>query len=280
MAIKENTTIRRLRNWNHQRLSRLESKRSGDLKPNNLAVLGMAKNEELNIDEWINHYLWQGADSIYIVDNDSNDSTPDKLKYLEASGKCKSISLQKPYMQTAHYWTAIKHFKIKENYQWLLIADLDEFWFCKRGISISSALKDYSKYGLLYCNWTEFGSSGFVEHPSELRIDLVNSTGKLSSHDHTKWICNTRMLRSQANIGVHKFYGVPSESVVSVNDDFQLNHYRTQSLHFWKNVKMVRGDSARQSHEKGRQMQEYEMRNRQADAPDYTLRNLLLKSRE
>ncbi|WP_083906792.1 glycosyltransferase family 2 protein [Octadecabacter arcticus] len=57
------------------------------------------KNESLNIKEWIEHYLWQGIEQIYLIDNGSTDLTLDIIRPWVESGQAKIISLTKPARQ-------------------------------------------------------------------------------------------------------------------------------------------------------------------------------------
>ena len=39
-----------------------------------LSVLSIFKNEIMNLKVWIEHYLWQGVDHFYLIDNGSTDN--------------------------------------------------------------------------------------------------------------------------------------------------------------------------------------------------------------
>jgi len=39
-----------------------------------LSVLAIFKNETMNLKVWIDHYLWQGVEKIYLIDNGSTDN--------------------------------------------------------------------------------------------------------------------------------------------------------------------------------------------------------------
>jgi hypothetical protein len=38
-----------------------------------LSVLSIFKNETINLKLWLDHYLWQGAEHFYLIDNGSTD---------------------------------------------------------------------------------------------------------------------------------------------------------------------------------------------------------------
>ena len=39
-----------------------------------LSVLAQFKNETMNLKVWIEHYLWQGVEHFYLIDNGSTDN--------------------------------------------------------------------------------------------------------------------------------------------------------------------------------------------------------------
>lgn len=105
-----------------------------------LALCLLAKNEELYIQEFLDHYKNLGIDKIYIYDN--NDS-PDQLPpYVEKYGDFVEII---PYNNTKMSISVQKSIytewynKYKDDYDWMMCIDADEF------ITLKSAksLKDY-----------------------------------------------------------------------------------------------------------------------------------------
>jgi hypothetical protein len=216
---------------------RKRSARSG------LCVMGIMKNESLNIDEWMAHYLWQGADHVVLIDNGSDDDTLEKARRWEGTGKLSRIVLTERWRQREHYWTAFRRFRLRDRFEWLLVADLDEFWFCKDGSSLAAALADYRDFDVVYANWSVFGSGGHVRHPDGLRRNLTMRHPFLAPHAARKWACRTDVVRSRRSMDVHVVFGADSSRVVSDNEKFQINHYVTQSVEFFSTVKMRRGDA-------------------------------------
>lgn len=223
-------------------------------RPIRLGVLAIMKNESVNIDEWIEHYLWVGAHRIYLIDNGSTDDTVAKARKWEKTGRVNLIELPEKYRQVQHYWTAIKHFKVKRNCDWLLVADLDEFWFCPNGDSIPHALREFHNFDVIYSNWVMFGSSGLIEQPESVRNAFILRKPGIDLHINTKYICRTSVLKRRSAVDIHKVKGADSARTVSDTTRFQLNHYPIQSLSFFTSVKMTRGDAATPMHEHVRDM--------------------------
>jgi hypothetical protein len=233
-----------VRIWNRNRLAaRQETRRGQRRQPHRLGLLAIMKNEALNLAEWLEHYRWQGVDKIYLIDNGSTDGSVELLRPWMESGLVELIVLTEKYAQEKHYRTAFGHFRIRDQVEWLMMADVDEFWYARHaGSSIAQALDPFEKYDLIYANWAVYGSDGWVEHPPSLRGCLTRRQPELASHDVTKWICRTDALEEPGQLKVHKVIGVCSSRTVSDNQTFQLNHYVTQSEFYFRTVKMTRGD--------------------------------------
>jgi hypothetical protein len=232
--------INRVRQWNR---ARLVQRRSDAGLPFQLGVLAIMKNEGQNVVEWIEHYLWQGAEQIYLIDNGSDDNTQELIRPWVLSGVVKIVTLTERWKQRQHYRTAFRHFRIGQSCKWLIVADLDEFWFCRDGRILAEAVGSYDYYHVIYANWTMFGSSGFDAHPDSLRLRLTRKAPTLGPHFCTKYICRTRAISSARSLDIHKVVGACSSRTISDNELFQLNHYPLQSRHYFETVKMVRGDA-------------------------------------
>jgi hypothetical protein len=232
-----------IRHWNNQRVNARRDKTKLVLNHDHrLGILGIMKNESMNILEWIEHYKNEGVTAIYLIDNGSTDDTILKLHNHIASGLVKLIELPEKHKQKQHYWTAIDHFKITEACQWLIVADIDEFWFCKDGTQLNDIWPQYHGYDVVYVNWSIFGSNGHDQHPSSLRKSLTKKQAHLASNMFTKWACRTSAIQSIDNIDIHKIIGACSSRTIADNQAFQINHYVTQSREYFAKVKMTRGD--------------------------------------
>lgn len=234
-----------IRLWNRKRLeTRRELRRGQRRQPHKLGLLAIMKNEAANLPEWLEHYRWQGVDRFYLIDNGSTDGSAELLRPWVEAGIVRLAVLPERHAQERHYRTTLERFRARDEVQWLMVADLDEFWFSTApGVSIAAALDQFDKYDLIYCNWSVFGSGGHVAHPPSLRRCLVKRHPRLAWHDLTKWICRTDALRSLKKMRMHRVGGICSARTVSDNQTFQLNHYVTQSEWYFKNVKMARGDA-------------------------------------
>ena len=51
-----------------------------------LSILTIMKNEAMNLKLWIDHYIWQGVDHFYIIDNNSTDVSVQIIEDLINNG--------------------------------------------------------------------------------------------------------------------------------------------------------------------------------------------------
>jgi hypothetical protein len=244
-------------------------------KPVSLGVIAIMKNESLNIREWIEHYRWQGVDKIFLIDNGSTDNVRSIICEDVDSGFIEYFWRPARHKQVAHYRDVYKKAKIGSKVDWLIMSDLDEFWFSPLGClkkSIDFIDKDAD---LIYSNWLVFGSSGCVQHPSSLREALVYRHPQYGGHRNTKWICRTRSIKRSRAIGIHKVRWIDSRRVVSDNETFKLNHYVIQSIHYFQEVKMKRGDVSSARFENVRTREYFNSFDNQATTLDETLADLV-----
>ena len=264
--------------WNRARKIRNRSETHRRFRQRyKLGVMAIMKNEAMNLEEWIQHYLWQGVEQIYLIDNGSTDNSLKLLQPWIDQGVLKLIQLEEPYKQKAHYRTAFKQFKIADQCQWLMIADLDEFWFCKKeGVNIREALGHYDEFDVIYTNWSVFGSGGYKIHPNSLRTQLLMRHKELGGHSRTKWICQTKILTNLKDLGIHKIKWACSSRTISDNEMFQINHYVTQSLEYFTKIKMTRGDATNKIEENTRNIDYFNRYNEPCIVKDTLLSDMVL----
>jgi hypothetical protein len=206
-----------------------------------LSVLSIFKNETMNLKLWIEHYLWQGVDHFYLIDNDSNDEPLSILQEYIDKGIVSYYFLPEKHKQVEHYRFVFDNADLKKETFWLAVCDLDEFFF---GVDKTLKIKLRSfenDVDYLLCNWKMFGSDGHIKQPNDIRKDIVYREKKL--HENTKYIFKPQILKDSSNISIHELLNINVKRKRIGNKLIQLNHYPIQSLEFFKKVKMTRGDA-------------------------------------
>jgi hypothetical protein len=241
-----------------------------------LSVLAIFKNETMNLKLWIEHYIWQGAEHFYLIDNGSTDNPLDILQEYIDNGLVTYYYLPEKYKQSEHYRYVFDTEKLKEKTYWLAICDLDEFFY---GVDrkLTTKLKSLDKYfDYVLCNWQLFGSDGHIEHPKDIRTSITHCKKDLD-YD-TKYIFKTHIINNSSQIGLHNLSNIGyigKKRIRIANKLIKLNHYVIQSLDFFTKVKMTRGAADTIRHENDRDMN-YFYRYDFKEINDETLKNLIL----
>lgn len=208
----------------------------------NVSLLSIFKNETMNLKIFIEHYLWQGVDHFYLIDNNSTDNPLNILQPYIDNGIVTYKKYDQPYMQVKHYRKIYKVCNIHKSSKWLIVADLDEFWFVPNS-KISSYLHRNLNY-VIQSNWVMFGSDGLINHPTDIRTAITHR--KLELDINVKWIIKCRKFHSK-HIGMHTVKTTHIKNkhkIITDNVKIHLNHYPIQSKEFFDKVKKTRGDAS------------------------------------
>lgn len=225
----------------------------------------MQRNEAKYILEWFSYYLLQGVDKFVIYNHMSTDNTQSIYEQLKACGFDIDIYYRDGY--NVHY-PMLQHAlnEVLPTVDWLIFADMDEFYFSDTGKTIEEILNGLdqqqasaSAFGI---NWCAFGSSGHSTDPQYVLRDFNHrSVMDISSNHHYKTIIRGRG-RAGAVSGTnphiftteHGTYNLagklippwaghnPTEPVI--HTPLRINHYQCKSWEYFKTVKQARGSTA------------------------------------
>ena len=227
------------------------------------AVGALFKNEAGILDEWIAHYIDEGAEHFYLIDNGSTDNYhPIIDKYSDY------ITLfvdTRRHVQTECYNTFILN-RHRKDIEWLAIVDLDEFVYSRNGFSttadyLKSVPEDVSAVSVA---WKMFGSNGWIEQPKsgvvanftqrkcdvldhfvhQKQISRVKNVLQLDIHDSQFPANAARKIKPDGSPFVctaTSNYYAAEEYIESHN--LHMNHYAIQSYDWFCRVKKTRGDS-------------------------------------
>jgi len=219
-----------------------------------LAILAIFKNEALVIDEWINHYLREGVQHFFLIDNGSTDNSREKLapynQYITLFADSEPSAMTKLFNR---YFIPQK-----SRVRWLAVVDFDEFLYGKRGITIRDYVRTLtSDIGQVVTPFSFYGSSGLIKQPDLIVPNfLLRWNNERRNPMETKGIVNCTRLIS-LDLHSHPTTGrniscdgkdVPQHPLTIVTPHLiehaalQLNHYVLQSLEWFQNVKMKRPD--------------------------------------
>jgi len=203
-----------------------------------LSVYAIFKNESVALEEWLTHYINEGVDHFFLIDNGSTDDYEPILDKFP--GKITLYKDAEKYKQNDHYNNYL--FKHNTESEWIILVDLDEFVYARKGFDkISDYLRtvpeDISRILLL---WKMFGSNGHIEQPSSIIKGFTKRERHFSSEINCKAVLRGNKITW---LNVHSSH-VQGETLVHEHEDFylHLNHYAIQSFNWFMKVKATRGD--------------------------------------
>lgn len=209
-------------------------------------VAAIFKNEQHALKEWIEHYLFHGAEHIYLINDDSTDNSVEIIEPYIAKNLVTLFNIKCDYYLGRQrniynqYILPILNDKITK---WLLICDLDEFIWSPLNIDLKILLRNCNHLSQIQVNHTMFGSSGFIEQPPCIVKYFIYREKEKSIL--FKYFVNSDYKFSSLNAH-HASYVNEEESkgtfIQVIDNYFRYNHYRIQSFNFWKNIKCIRGD--------------------------------------
>lgn len=205
-----------------------------------LGLLAIFKDESVALGEWIEHYLAEGVDLIYLIDNNSTDAFEPIVRPYIASGKVVLFREERKHAQVKAYNDFV--LPLKATVDWLIVADLDEFMYCRP--RFARTLKAYVQrlppaVGCVSVRWSMFGSSGHTQQPSSIIDGFVRRQRRLGNE--SKYIVRTEAL---TRIGVHAATLELGWKSIVERRQLRLNHYAIQSYEWFMTVKRRRGDVA------------------------------------
>jgi hypothetical protein len=145
---------------------------------NSIGLLAIFRNEAHILEEFIEHYKFQGIDHFYLINNASTDN------YLEILEKYSDIVTlkQEPYVGP----TKILEFGGRQldvyneilpeiSTEWLFVCDLDEFAYTREYKNIKEFLKVWkNKFEQILIPLKTFNSSGLLEQPDNVVNSFTN----------------------------------------------------------------------------------------------------------
>lgn len=237
-------------------------------------VCALAKNEHLYINEWVKHYFSLGVDKIFIFDNDDKGTKYigdciDK-EYLPNIRIFNARGIHRKGMQHDFYTNFYKY--QKDNFDWCLYCDIDEFLVGVDNIKTFLSQKRFNGYDQVRIKWRLFGddnkitrdmSKGVMESfKKEIQISLstdlskpcgMKNQGKTIVRGHLQnVIFNSVHFATNNRFNIILSSALPSGkrclSGVEIIEDYSnetifLNHYMTKSLSEFINQKMNRTDA-------------------------------------
>jgi hypothetical protein len=239
-----------------------------------LCVYSQFKNEKHVLLEWIHHYFQEGADHIFLVDNESDDGfEPSMIRHIP---HVTLFQTRIRHRQSDMARFIFKHY-VKDRYTWAINLDMDEFLYSRRFPCLSDFLRVQSVENPLrkawVIPWKSFGSNGHKTQPPNVVHHFFSRDTDFPQAENAnlvKTLFQPRYYTLQAHTVVapsnkkewesfphvvmeggkapsrkhYRMWHLFDEKTLDLDSaDLHLNHYQIQSLDFWTRVKMKRGDA-------------------------------------
>ena len=243
----------------------------------NFSVMSIFKNESMNLKMWIEHYLWQGVEHFYLIDNGSTDNPFDIIKEYIDKGLVTYYYRAEKHQQVQHYRYVFNKECLKNKTKWLCICDLDEFFFGTEQKMIDT-ICEFDNYNVIYTNSFFYGSDNLIDHPKDIRTSILHREADIENG--IKYIFKPSSINDSSEIWIHWLVkpGTLQKkqmNEITQNNKIRLNHYRIQSFEYYKNVKMTRGDVSTLQNESIRDIKYFEYYTKVATIKDDILKQLV-----
>jgi hypothetical protein len=143
------------------------------------ALVCIAKNEDIYLEEWVKYNLKIGFDHIYIYMNDwRTDFEHPNVTKIPFDGPVKQL--------IAYNSFRVSH---KDQYDWVAYFDCDEFLCLKKHKSVKELIKAHQNANAIAINWFMFGSDNVQKRKGKSLLKLFTKRNKDVNH-HVKVIVN------------------------------------------------------------------------------------------
>jgi hypothetical protein len=227
-----------------------------------LVIVAIFKNEAIAMREWLEHYIRQGVEHFYMIDNGSTDDWKSQIEGFP-------VTIQSDNEQHKQYEHYNNYFleEVKRSSEWVMIVDLDEFMYARKEyLNISNYLDTVDKnIGNIEIKWKMFGSNGHIEQPKSILKNFTKrkkfgtndkdfNTGKELDNLDTYGKCIIKTINLIDMSEIHKGNTKNCKKIIHPNEfteksldesPIHLNHYAIQSKNWFKMVKSKRGDAYR-----------------------------------
>ena len=208
----------------------------------NLSIISMFKNESTIIESWLKHYLDEGVEHFYLIDNGSTDDYEivlkpyiDKITLVKDPSRYEVINTvgTQQILQNKYYLDLVK----KES-KWVFICDIDEYLYNSTDLYITDELNKMDFYDSISIKFIYFGSK-LENTPINLPINLLYREN-YNNNNNFKTIIKTKNLL-KINCHDHFIKNDSKKIKLDFNHNLKLNHYQIISKDYFNNVRTVRG---------------------------------------
>lgn len=221
-----------------------------------IGCVGIVKNEEAHIAEWLAWQFLAGFDTVFLLDNASTDATATIARAL--APKLDIRVFDYPYAGPDYQLRGYEQMAraLAGQYDWLAFFDTDEFLRLDAGLSLKTLLGARPEAAVAV-SWAMFGSNGHQEKPAGLVLESFTRRAgpEFPPNRHVKSIIRPELMEAALNPHVFAMDGGYVDlagrpvawghlpGLLAHDPDYAggaLNHYFTRSAAHWRE-KLARG---------------------------------------
>ena len=226
----------------------------------NLVIVAIFKNEAVAMKECLSHYVNQGVEHFYLINNGSTDNWESQIKGFPVTIITDNTRYKQVKLYNRHYRKLVKKLS-----RWVMVVDLDEFLYARNGYNTITEYLDTipNEINQISIRWKMFGSNGYIDQPKSI-IKSFTKRKKFGSKGYDlNWFKNSKFILehhvksiSRTNklirLDTHNSQLKNKKQIIlpenpTENDleksPLHLNHYAIQSLNWFLNVKKKRGSA-------------------------------------
>jgi FkbM family methyltransferase len=208
-----------------------------------LVVVAIFKNEAVAMREWLQHYMRQGVEHFYMIDNGSTDDWKSQIEGAPVT----VYTDAKKHAQESHYNDYFLP-EVKRNAEWVMVLDLDEFMYARKKHKTIPEFLDTVSANItqISVKWKMFGSNGHIKQPNSIITGFTTRQEYRGGEIDCKSIVRSINL-NKLSIHTHDHSGdtqiLPAKMDEKSLEEspLHLNHYAIQSWNWFQDVKMTRG---------------------------------------
>lgn len=229
----------------------------------NLSVCAVFKNEAHVLREWLEHYIAEGVEHFYLINNDSNDNYMNILNRYIKRGMVtlKHSSVQWKYADSNAHKEIFNENIYKHRFEskWMIMVDLDEFMYGRKGRNISEYLDTLnSDIGNVYVEWRFFTTNGHTRKPNGIVRSLTQRVKYREPHETPRWddmpsqvkftvgfgksIFKSSWMHDEPKFWMHKVY-TAGRRINNYGDDLPNNFYDPDNIP----IEMITEDVAKEA---------------------------------
>lgn len=226
-------------------------------------VCAIVKDEQRFVREWVEWYLNNGFDKLYIYEDYTSTSHEEQLQDYIASGKVELTPLKNTTIKISDYtgtnvqktlylWFLDQCQQGIIDADWVGFFDVDEFIDFEPGWNLQKLEESLKDEPGVLLSWVMYGANGHEKRPdgsvvdnytSHLPLTWINMKPKWS----VKSLVNVHKCKCEYDVVIHVFSGLKHTDGSGVDDNLSfekawLRHYFTKSFEDYKNRVFARGN--------------------------------------